>query len=147
MFKNRFQKKGLPASHFEGREHIKSYEEMDPEKSKHDVRYPQDEPHMKSRISKQEAHEEEDDYHFKNPHRVEKLPKNLPDNHGRDDEVETRKRVGNLMTKSNLPIIDEHESGFPDEEEEEEKPRAMPKEHRKGMIIAVLQRKLKKRSS
>jgi len=146
MFKNRFRKKQVPTSHYEGKEHMMSYKQMDPEKSKHTVRIPEDEPHMKSRITKQEAHQEEDDYHFKTPHRKEKLPANLPDKHGRDGEISPMKRVGNLVTTTNKPMVDEHESGYEDEEEEASKPRALPKEHRKGMIIAVLQRKLKKNS-
>jgi hypothetical protein len=73
------------------------------------------------------------------------LPAHLPDNHGKDEEVSTQKRVGNLITRSNRPMEDEHETGYEDDEKEENS-RKMPKEHRKGMIIAVLQRKLKKRN-
>src|SRR5574338_141907 len=59
---------------YEGREHVKY---KNPGFSKHEIRIPEDEPKMKSRASKEEMHEMEDNYHMDVP---DQTPKNLEKN-------------------------------------------------------------------
>ena len=55
--------KGGPPG-YEGKEHVRY---KDPGYTRHEIRYPEDEPHMKSHVSKEEMHEAEDDYHMDVP--------------------------------------------------------------------------------
>src|ERR1700733_6262077 len=49
---------------YEGKEHVKY---KDPGYSSHHIRFPEDEPHMKSHVSQDEEHEMEDNYHHDVP--------------------------------------------------------------------------------
>lgn len=129
---------------YEGKEHVKY---RNPGYSKHDIRYPQDEPHMKSRVSKNEMHEMEDNFHMGVPDQTEDtLPAKIKrarmkmDDPDQEDPDPLR---GNIV----------HNVGYEGEEdtsgEEEMGPNdmqssSMPKEKRKKMIVAVTRRKMKK---
>ena len=129
---------------YEGKEHVKY---KDPGYSSHEIRFPQDEPHMKSHVSRDETHEMEDNYHERVPNQTQyeleskikraRMKMDAPD---QEDPDELR---GNLVT--NVGQGEEDTSG-----EEEMGPNdmqsgsKMPKEHRKKMIVAVARRKMKK---
>jgi hypothetical protein len=127
---------------YEGKEHVKY---KNPGYSKHDIRYPQDEPHMKSHVSKNEEHEMEDNYHMDVPDQTEHtLEKNLKRAHMLMDapnQEDPKPLRGNIV----------HNVGYDGEEdtsgEEEMGPNEMqmPKESRKKMIVAVMKRKMKKK--
>src|ERR1700677_26761 len=53
---------------YEGKEHVK-YEA--PGYSSHHIRFPEDEPHMKSHADREEQHEMEDNYHMGVPDQTE----------------------------------------------------------------------------
>lgn len=128
---------------YEGKEHVKY---KNPGFSKHDIRYPEDEPHMKSRVKKEEMHEMEDNYHMGVPDQTE-------------DTLEAKlKRARMKMDapdqQDTKPIrgTPVHEVGYEGEEdtsgEEQEGPNMMQgsggKESRKKMIVAITRRKMKK---
>ena len=52
---------------YEGKEHVKY---KDPGYSSHEIRTPEDEPHMKSHAGKEEMHEMEDNYHMGVPNQT-----------------------------------------------------------------------------
>jgi hypothetical protein len=129
---------------YEGREHIKY---QDPGYSSHHIRFPEDEPHMKSHVTREEEHEMEDNFHHDVPDQTHydlqqkikraRMKMDAPD---QEDPDELR---GNLVT--NVGQGEEDTSG-----EEEMGPNdmqsssGMPKEHRKKMIVAIAKRKMKK---
>lgn len=133
--------KDAPAG-YEGREHVK-YE--DPGYSSHHIRFPEDEPHMKSHVTRDEEHEMEDNFHHNVPDQTEysleekikraRMKMDAPD---QEDPDELR---GNLV--DNIGQGEEDTSG-----EEEMGPNDMQsnmsKEHRKKMIAAVTKRKMNK---
>ena len=53
---------------YEGKEHVR-YE--NPGFSRHHIRFPEDEPHMKSHVTREEEHEMEDNYHMGIPDQTE----------------------------------------------------------------------------
>lgn len=128
---------------YEGKEHVKY---KNPGYSRHDIRYPEDEPHMRSRVSKEESHEMEDNYHMDVPDQTAKsLPSKIKRAHmlmDAPDQQDPKPLRGNIV----------HNVGYEGEEdtsgEEEMGPNDMqddvPKEHRKKMIVAVMKRKMKK---
>lgn len=129
---------------YEGKEHVKY---KNPGFSKHDIRYPQDEPHMKSRVGKEEMHEMEDNYHMGVPDQTEDtLPAKIKRARMKmdaPDQEDPDPLRGNIV----------HNVGYEGEEdtsgEEEMGPNdmqssGMPKEKRKKMIVAVTRRKMKK---
>jgi len=129
-------------SGYEGKEHVKY---KNPGFSKHKIKFPQDEPHMKSHASKEESHEMEDDYHMGVPkqteYSLEEKLKRARMKMDAPDQEEPDELRGNIV----------HNVGYKGEEdtsgEEEEGPnhmQSMPKEHRKKMIVAVTRRKMKK---
>lgn len=140
-----YEKDGPPG--YEGKEHVK-YE--NPGFSSHEIDFPEDEPHMKSHVGKEEMHEMEDNYHMRVPNQTQdtlesklkraRMKMDAPD---QEDPDELR---GNLVT--NVGQGEEDTSG-----EEEMGPNdmqsdsSMPKEHRKKMIVAVARRRMKKASS
>lgn len=130
---------------YEGKEHVKY---KNPGFSPHHIKFPQDEPHMKSRVAKEEMHEMEDNYHMKTPDQTE-------------DTLESKlKRARMKMDAPDQEDPDPlrgnitHNVGYEGEEdtsgEEEMGPNDMqsdmPKEHRKKMIVAVTRRKMNKKS-
>ena len=131
--------KDNPAN-YEGKEHVKY---KDPGYSSHEINFPDDEPHMKSHVSRNEEHEMEDNFHMDVPDQTEDtLPSKLKRAHMLMDspEQEDPKPLrGNLV----------NDVGFEGEEdtsgEEEMGPNKMQsKEGRKKMIVAVMKRKMKK---
>lgn len=129
---------------YEGREHVKY---KNPGFSPHDIRYPQDEPHMKSRVSKQEMHEMEDNYHMDVPDQTEdSLPAKIKRARmGMDapNQQDPKPIRGNPV--HNVPYEGEEDTSG----EEEMGPNDMQsnsksKEHRKKMIVAITRRKMKK---
>ena len=127
---------------YEGKEHVKY---KDPGYSPHNIRYPQDEPHMKSHVSSDEEHEMEDNYHMGVPDQTEysleaqlkraRMKMDAPDQEDPDD------LRGNIT--HNVPYEGEVDTTG----EEEEGPNHMQsgsKENRKKMIVAVARRKMKK---
>lgn len=136
--------KGGPAG-YEGKEHIKY---KDPGYSPHHIRYPEDEPHMKSHSTHEEAHEMEDNYHKDVPDQTEysleaklkraRMKMDAPDQEDPDD------LRGNIT--HNVPYAGEEDTTG----EEEEGPNEMQsasKDQRKKMIVAVTKRKMKKNSN
>lgn len=132
-------------SDYEGKEHVKY---KNPGFSSHHIRYPKDEPHMKSNVKKEEMHEMEDDYHMEVPDQTEttlesKLKRARMKMDAPDQEDPDPLR-GNIV----------HNVGYEGEEdtsgEEEMGPNDMqsntPKEERKKMIVAVTRRKMNKKS-
>lgn len=135
--------KDSPAG-YEGKEHVKY---RDPGHTRHNIRYPEDEPHMKSNNDSNEAHEMEDNYHMSVPNQTEysleaqlkraRMKMDAPD---QEDPDALR---GNIV----------HNVGYEGEEdtsgEEEMGPNkmqsGMPKEQRKKMIVAVTRKKMSKK--
>jgi len=139
-------RRGEPTKNYEGKEHVKY---KNPGYSKHNIRYPEDEPHMKSHVSTNEMHEAEDNYHMGVPDQTEDtLPKKIKRARMKmdaPDQEDPKPLLGNLTTE--IPL-----RGTEDEDgEEEEGPNymqedsGMPKSHRKKMIVAVMRRKMKSR--
>lgn len=129
---------------YEGKEHVKY---KNPGFSKHNILFPQDEPHMKSNIDSNEEHEMEDNYHMDVPDQTEdtleaklkraRMKMDAP------DQEDTKPLRGNMV--HNVPYKGEEDTSG----EEERGPNNMQggnKEHRKKMIAAVMKRKMKKRS-
>jgi hypothetical protein len=120
---------------YEGKEHV-SYK--NPGFSTHHIRYPEDEPHMKSHVSEDEEHEMEDNYHMGVPNQTEysleaklkraRMKMDAPDQEDPDD------LRGNIV--HNVKYEGEEDTSG----EEEEGPNHMQsggsKEHRKKMIVA-----------
>lgn len=133
-------------SKYEGKEHVKY---KNPGFSKHNIRIPEDEPHMKSRVSKEEMHEMEDNYHMDVPDQTEdSLPAKIKRARMKmdaPDQQDPKPIRGNPV--HNVPYRGEEDTSG----EEEEGPNkmqensGMSKEHRKKMVVAVLKRKMKKK--
>lgn len=131
---------------YEGKEHVKY---KNPGYSRHDIRYPKDEPHMRSHVSRDEEHEMEDDYHMDVPDQTEhSLPAKIKRAHMLMDspnQENPKPLRGNMV--HNVPYegeedeTGEEEMGPHDMQEDHEK---MPKEHRKKMIVSVMKRKMMK---
>ena len=134
--------KGGPPG-YEGKEHVKY---KDPGYSSHNIRFPEDEPHMKSNVGKNEMHEMEDNFHKSVPDQTEysleaKLKRARMKMDAPDQEDPDALR-GNMV----------HDVGYEGDKdtsgEEEMGPNDMQsagnKEHRKNMIVAVTRRKMYK---
>lgn len=132
---------------YEGKEHVKY---KNPGFSRHKIRIPEDEPHMKSRASKQEMHEMEDNYHMGVPDQTDdSLPAKIKrarmkmDAPDQEDPKPIRGNpVHNVPYRGEEDTSGEEEMG-PNDMQENEK---MPKKHRKKMIVAIIKRKMKKHS-
>lgn len=134
--------KGGPAG-YEGKEHVKY---KDPGHTRHHIRFPQDEPHMKSHNDSNEAHEMEDNFHMSVPNQtkydLEKKIKRARMKMDAPDQEDPDELRGNLV--SSIGPGEEDTSG---EEEMGPNHMQMPKEHRKKMIAAVTRRKMNKASA
>ena len=129
---------------YEGKEHVKY---KDPGYSSHHIRFPEDEPHMKSHVSRDETHEMEDNYHHSVPdqtkYSLEAKLKRARMKMDAPDQEDPDPLRGNIV----------HNVGYEGEEdtsgEEEMGPNnmqgGMSKDHRKKMIVAVTKRKMMKR--
>jgi hypothetical protein len=127
---------------YEGKEHVKY---RNPGFTRHKIRFPQDEPHMKSHVGKEEMHEMEDNFHMKTPDQTEDtLPakiKRAMMKMDAPDQEDPKPLRGNIV----------HEVGYKGEEdtdgEEQEGPNMMQgssKDQRKKMVVAIAKRKMKK---
>ena len=129
-------------SNYEGSEHIKY---KNPGYSEHDIRFPKDEPHMKSHASKEETHEMEDNFHKEVPNQTkDTLPAKIPRARMKmdaPDQEDPDELQGNMVRETEKKGV-EDTSG-----EEKMGPNDMQKEGRKKMIIAVMRRKMRKASS
>lgn len=131
---------------YEGKEHVR-YE--NPGYSSHHIRFPQDEPHMKSHVTRDEEHEAEDDYHMGVPNQTKmNLEKNLKRAHmlmdapNQQDPKPLRGNiVHNVAYEGEEDTSGEEEMGPNDMQSGD-----MPKEHRKRMVMAVMKRKMKRAS-
>ena len=130
---------------YEGKEHVKY---KDPGFSSHEIKYPEDEPHMKSHVSSDEEHEMEDNYHMDVPDQTHydlqkkikraRMKMDAPD---QEDPDELRGNLVSSIGKGEKDTSGEEEEGPNDMQSE------MSKDHRKKMIVAVARRKMKKSSS
>ena len=127
---------------YEGKEHVKY---KDPGHTRHHIRFPEDEPHMKSHNDSNEAHEMEDNFHMAVPNQtkydLEKKIKRARMKMDAPDQEDPDDLRGNMV----------HNVGYKGDEdtsgEEEMGPNDMQsKEGRKKMIVAVMRRKMKKSS-
>jgi len=133
---------------YEGKEHVRY---KNPGYSSHHIRFPEDEPHMKSHVSRDETHEAEDDFHMDVPDQTEKtLPKKLKRAHMLMDSPNQENPkpirgnpVHNVGYEGEMDTTGEEEMGPNDMQEGE----GMPKERRKKMIVAVMKRKMKNRDN
>ena len=132
---------------YEGKEHVR-YE--NPGYSRHHIRYPEDEPHMKSHVSRDEEHEMEDNYHMGVPDQTDrKLPKAIKRAHMLMDapnQQDPKPLRGNIV--HNVPYEGEEDTSGEEEmgPHDMQGDNEMPKEHRKKMVIAVMKRKMKRGS-
>lgn len=135
--------KGGPAG-YEGKEHVKY---KDPGHSPHHIRFPQDEPHMKSRVGENEMHEMEDNFHQSVPDQTHysleaklkraRMKMDAPD---QEDPDELR---GNIV--HNVGYEGEEDTSGEEEMGPNDMQSGMPKEHRKKMIVAVTRKKMNKK--
>lgn len=138
--------KGGPAG-YEGKEHVKY---RDPGHTRHEIRFPEDEPHMKSKIDSNEEHEMEDNYHMGVPDQTEydlekkiKRARMKMDAPNQEDPAPLRgNMVHNVPYKGEKDTSGEEEMGPNDMQSGK-----MSKEHRKKMIAAVTKRKMNKASA
>lgn len=128
---------------YEGKEHVKF---KAPGYTKHHIRNPEDQPHMKSRIPRTEEHEAEDNFHMDVPDLTEDtLEKTIPRAKMVMDAPDygVPKKLRGQITH-NVPYEGEKDTSG----EEEMGPNDMQgsgKEHKKKMIVAVLKSKMKKK--
>lgn len=131
---------------YEGKEHVRY---KDPGHSPHEIEEPEDEPHMKSRVSRDEEHEMEDNYHMGIPKQTKRsLPHDIKRARMKMDapnQQSPKALLGNLTTSIPLRGV-EDTSGEKMEGPNEMQEDTNPKEHRKKMIVAVMKRKIKKGS-
>lgn len=126
---------------YEGKEHVKY---KDPGYSSHHIRFPDDEPHMKSNVSKNEMHEMEDNYHHDVPDqthydlekKIKRARMKMDDPHQEDPKPILGTPVHNVPYRGEKDTTGEEEEGPNDMQ--------MPKEHRKKMIVAVMKKKMNK---
>lgn len=134
--------KGGPAG-YEGKEHVK-YKE--PGYSSHHIRFPEDEPHMKSHVGKNEMHEMEDNFHKSVPdqthYSLEAKLKRARMKMDAPDQEDPDPILGNPV--HNVGYEGEEDTSGEEEMGPNEMQSGMPKEHRKKMIVAVTKRKMKK---
>ena len=130
---------------YEGKEHVKY---KDPGYSSHNIRYPEDEPHMKSRVDKNEIHEMEDNYHMGVPDQTEdslpakikraRMKMDAPDQE--DPDFLRGNMVHNVGYEGVEDTSGEEQMGPNDMQS------GMPKEQRKKMVVAITRSKMKKGS-
>ena len=127
---------------YEGKEHVKY---LDPGYSSHEIDFPEDEPHMKSHVSRDEEHEMEDNYHMDVPKQTDyKLPDKIPRARMKmdaPDQQDPKPLRGNMV--HNVP----YEGELDTTGTEEMGPHDMQKEGRKKLIVAVMKRKMGKKDN
>jgi hypothetical protein len=130
---------------YEGKEHVKY---KDPGYSRHHIRYPEDEPHMKSHNDSNEAHEMEDNFHMGVPdqthYELEKKIKRARMKMDAPDQEEPDPLRGNIV--HNVGYEGEEDTSGEEEMGPNDMQSAMPKEQRKKMIVAVTRKKMMKKA-
>lgn len=128
---------------YEGKEHVKY---KDPGHTRHKIRIPEDEPHMKSHASKEEMHEMEDNYHMDVP---DQTPDSLPAQIKRarmkmdaPDQEDPKPILGTPV--HNVPYRGEEDTTGEEEMGPNDMQGSESKERRKKMIAAVVKRKARK---
>jgi hypothetical protein len=128
---------------YEGKEHVKY---RDPGHTRHNIRIPEDEPHMKSHVTQDESHEMEDNFHM-----------GVPD----QTDYDLPAKIKRARMKMDAPDQEDpdylrgditHPVGYEGEDdtsgEEKMGPNDMQmnssKQGRKKMIVSVMKRKMKK---
>jgi len=141
------KEEGGPAG-YEGKEHVRY---KNPGYSKHNIRIPEDEPKMKSKVGKKEMHEMEDNYHMDVPDQTPKnLEKTIKRAYMKMDDPEHQKPQplhGNLTTKVSEKGLKD-EDGWEDYGPEDMQSNSTPsksKSHRKKLAVAVIKRKMSKK--
>ena len=126
---------------YEGKEHVKY---KDPGHTSHEIDMPEDEPHMKSHVSRNEEHEMEDQYEMGVPHQTKyDLPAKIARARMKmdaPDQEDPDELMGNIT--HNVPLRGEEDTTA----KEEMGPNEMQKESRKKMIVAVMKRKMRHRT-
>lgn len=129
---------------YEGKEHVKY---KDPGYSKHHIRYPQDEPHMRSHTDSNEEHEMEDNYHHSIPNQtkyaLEKHIKRARMKMDAPDQEDPDYLRGNMV--HNVGYEGDKDTSGEEEMGPNEMQSGMSKEHRKKMITAITRRKMNKK--
>ncbi len=114
--------------------------------SPHKIRYPEDEPHMKSHADKNEMHEMEDNYHMKVPdqteHTLESKLKRARMKMDAPDQEDPDVLRGNIV--HNVPYEGEEDTSGEEEMGPNDMQSGESKERRKKMMIAVTRRKMHK---
>lgn len=128
---------------YEGKEHVKY---KDPGYSSHHIRFPEDEPHMKSNVNKNEMHEMEDNFHKSVPdqthYSLEAKLKRARMKMDAPDQEDPDPLRGNIV--HNVGYEGEEDTSGEEEMGPNDMQSGMPKEHRKKMIVAVTKRKMMK---
>lgn len=128
---------------YEGKEHVKY---KNPGFTRHNIRIPEDEPHMKSRIPKEEEHEMEDNYHMGVPDQTEETLeakiKRARMKMDAPDQEDPKPLLGNIT--HNVGYEGEEDTSGEEEMGPHDMQKAPSKEGRKKMIVAVMKRKMKK---
>ena len=129
---------------YHGKENVKY---KDPGHTRHEISYPEDEPHMKSRVSKKEMHEPEKNFHMDVPDQTDDtLPKKIKRPYMKmEDRPVDQRLVGNLVETKNSKGVKDEDGWENEGPEEMQKDDAPSKEHRKKVVVAVIQRKMKKK--
>jgi hypothetical protein len=134
-------KEGPPG--YEGKEHVKY---KDPGYSSHEIRFPEDEPHMKSSVGRNEMHEMEDNYHKGVPdqtnYSLEAKLKRARMKMDAPDQEDPDPLRGNIV--HNVGYEGEEDTSGEEEMGPNEMQLGMPKEKRKKMIVAITKRKMKR---
>lgn len=130
---------------YEGKEHIRY---KNPGFTRHHIRNPEEQPHAKHNVGKEEMHEMEDNYHMETPDQTQytlekkikraRMKMDAPDQQDPDDL--RGNIVHNTPYKGEVDTTGEEEEG-PNEMQSDR----MPKEHRKKMIVAVMRNKMRKK--
>lgn len=129
---------------YEGKEHVKY---KDPGYTRHEIKFPDDEPHMKSHVGKEEMHEMEDNYHMDTPDQTPKaLEAKIKRAKMKMDDPEMQKParikgipVRNVSDEGELDTTGEEQMG-PNYAQE-----SGSKERRKKMVVAIAKRKMNKK--
>lgn len=130
---------------YEGSEHVKY---KNPGFSKHEIGIPKDEPHMKSRVGKEEMHEMEDNYHMDVPDQTEDaLPAKIKRARMKmddPDQEDPKPIMGNLIREVPAKGVEDTSGEEMESPNDMQSGSKMPKEQRKKMIASVVRRKMKK---
>lgn len=133
-------------SGYEGKEHVHY---KDPGYTREKIKFPEDEPHMKSHVGKEEMHEMEDNFHMDVPDQTEyDLEKKIPRASMLMDGPQGPKPlVGNLVEtsgKKGLKDEDGEENYGPHTMQKDEggKDPSKSKQYRKKLAVSMIKRRM-----